>query len=145
VHSSGNSSSPYDFIVHSPDDQALTAVARGNTNEPFLFKLEDAKLWSPDSPNLYNVTVKLGDDTVETYMGFRTVSQGIVDDIPRPLLNGEFIFQISTLDQGYWPDGIYSPPSVEAMLFDLKLLKDTGFNMVRKHVRTAPVPGQLAC
>ena len=131
--------------MHSPDDQALTAVARGNTNEPFLFKLEDAELWSPDSPNLYNVTVKLGDDTVETYMGFRTVSQGIVDDIPRPLLNGEFIFQISTLDQGYWPDGIYSPPSVEAMLFDLKLLKDTGFNMVRKHVRTAPVTGQLAC
>ena len=140
VHSSGNSSSPYDFIVHHPDDQALTATARGSTNKPFIFLIKDVELWSPDSPTLYNITVKLGDDTVTTYMGFRTVSQGIVDDIPRPLLNGEFIFQFSTLDQGYWPDGLYSPPSLEAMVFDLELLKDTGFNMVRKHVRPISHP-----
>jgi beta-galactosidase/beta-glucuronidase len=133
---------PYELVVHRPDDQSLTAVAKGNTNQPFVFILEDPELWSPDTPNLYNVTVKLGDDTVTTYMGFRTVSQGIVDDIPRPLLNGEFIFQFSTLDQGYWPDGIYTPPSLEAMVWDLKLLKDTGFNMVRKHVRWVIALGQ---
>jgi hypothetical protein len=140
VHSSGNSSSTYDFTIHHPKDMATTVTVQGTTNQPFTVRLENPELWSPESPTLYNVTVKLGVDTVSTYMGFRTISQGVVNDVKRPLLNGKFVFQFSTLDQGYWPDGIYSPPSVEAMEWDLKLLKDTGFNMVRKHVRQAFFP-----
>jgi beta-galactosidase/beta-glucuronidase len=126
------------MIIHAPDSEKVITV-QGTTNEPFLFSVVSVELWSPDSPTLYNVTINLGDDTVETYMGFRTVSQGVVDGIPRPLLNGKFVFQFSTLDQGFWPDGLYSPPSLEAMLFDLEVLKDTGFNMVRKHVCTSMI------
>jgi hypothetical protein len=80
------------------------------------------------------VTVTLGDDVVSSYTAFRTVSRGEVNGIQRPLLNGEFVFQFGTLDQGYWPDGLYTPPNREAMEYDLKMLKDLGFNMLRKHV-----------
>jgi hypothetical protein len=83
---------------------------------------------------LYNVTVNLDNDEVESYVGFRTISRGMVNGIERPLLNGEFIFMFATLDQGYWPDGLYTPPTHEAMVYDLKMLKGLGFNTVRKHV-----------
>lgn len=92
------------------------------------------KLWTPNDPYLYNITVTMGDDEVASYTGFRTLSTGMVDGVQRPLLNGEFVFLMGTLDQGYWPDGLYLPPNREAMIYDLKMLKDLGFNMVRKHV-----------
>lgn len=72
---------------------------------------------------------------MHSYVGFRTIKKGVVDGVARPLLNGEFILIFGTLDQGYWPDGLYTPPSREAMVYDLKVLKGLGFNMVRKHVR----------
>lgn len=90
------------------------------------------------------MTVTLGDDVVSSYTAFRTVSRGEVNGIQRPLLNGEFVFQFGTLDQGYWPDGLYTPPNREAMEYDLKMLKDLGFNMLRKHVsvvRKDPLTG----
>ena len=76
----------------------------------------------------------MGDDLVTSYTGFRTISTGVVKGVQRPLLNGDFIFMMGTLDQGYWPDGIYTPPNNEAMVYDIKTLKDLGFNMLRKHV-----------
>lgn len=76
----------------------------------------------------------MGKDQVESYTGFRTISRGTVNGVVRPLLNGEFIFMFGTLDQGFWPDGIYLPPTKEAMVYDLKMLKNLGFNTVRKHV-----------
>jgi hypothetical protein len=76
----------------------------------------------------------LGSDEIQSYAGFRTFSKGIVDGVVRPLLNGEFVFLFGTLDQGYWPDGIYTPPNREAMVYDLEMLKSLGFNMLRKHV-----------
>lgn len=76
----------------------------------------------------------MGKDQVESYTGFRTISKGTVNGVVRPLLNGEFIFMFGTLDQGFWPDGIYLPPTKEAMVYDLKMLKNLGFNTVRKHV-----------
>lgn len=69
----------------------------------------------------------------------------MVDGIQRPLLNGEFIFPFGTLDQGYWPDGVYTPPSVEAMVFDLKVLKRHGYNAVRKHIKVEPALYYKAC
>lgn len=99
-------------------------------------------MWWPESPTLYNLTVTLGDsDRVSSYTGFRTVSKGEVEGVTRHLLNGEFVFQFGTLDQGYWPDGLHTPPNREAMEYDLKLLKDLGFNMVRKHVSNGPPYG----
>lgn len=84
----------------------------------------------------------MGDEEVHSYVGFRTIAKGKVDGVVRPLLNGEFIFMFGTLDQGYWPDGLYTPPTREAMVYDLKFLKDLGFNMVRKHV-SETIPGLL--
>ncbi|KAI3322374.1 glycoside hydrolase family 2 protein [Xylariaceae sp. AK1471] len=109
--------------------------ARGKANEAFTFKVRSPSLWSPDSPTLYNLTVTVGDDEVTSYTGFRTISSGEINGIKRPLINGEFFFQFGTLDQGFWPDGIYLPPNYEAMVFDLKQLKDLGFNMLRKHIK----------
>ena len=76
----------------------------------------------------------MGSDKFTSYTGFRTISRGVVDGIQRPLLNGEFIFFFGTLDQGFWPDGIYTPPTREAMVYDLKVLKKLGYNGLRKHV-----------
>lgn len=99
-----------------------------------LFTVPSPKLWSPDSPTLYDIAVTMGDDMVTSYTGFRTISKGSLDGVTRPLINGEFSFLFGTLDQGFWPDGIYTPPNREAMLYDLQVLKKLGFNMLRKHV-----------
>ena len=78
--------------------------------------------------------MKVGQDQIKSYTGFRTVGRGVIDGIERPLLNGEFIFFFGTLDQGFWPDGIYTPPTKEAMEYDLQVLKKLGYNGLRKHV-----------
>lgn len=76
----------------------------------------------------------MGKDKITSYTGFRTIAKGEVNGVVRPVLNGESIFMFGTLDQGYWPDGLYTPPNREAMVFDLETLKSLGFNMLRKHV-----------
>ncbi|KAI7050486.1 hypothetical protein KC352_g45758, partial [Hortaea werneckii] len=75
----------------------------------------------------------------------RTVGRGEIDGIQRPLLNGEFVFQFGTLDQGFWPDGIYLPPNREAMVYDIHTLKKLGFNMLRKHIKVEPALYYQAC
>lgn len=134
VHS--NQTVPVEISVLD-DHGKLVGSGRGKSNSEFEFTVDSPKLWSPDSPVLYNLTVKLGDDVVSSYTGFRTVSRGVVDGIQRPLLNGKFVFHFGTLDQGFWPDGIYLAPNLEALVFDLKTLKKYGMNMVRKHVSVA--------
>ena len=76
----------------------------------------------------------MGKDKITSYTGFRTIAKGKVNGVVRPVLNGESIFMFGTLDQGYWPDGLYTPPNREAMVYDLETLKSLGFNMLRKHV-----------
>ncbi|KAH9821670.1 family 2 glycoside hydrolase [Melampsora americana] len=143
---------PVKITLHSknPSTGGTTAspllTASGTSNKSFKFKLDAPKLWSPATPNLYSFTAQLGNDTVESYLGFRTIEKkadqkGVI----RPFLNGEFIFQIGPLDQGFWPDGIYTAPTYEAMNFDLKMLKRLGFNMLRKHVKVEPDLYYYAC
>ncbi|KAI2467998.1 glycoside hydrolase family 2 protein [Annulohypoxylon bovei var. microspora] len=126
-------------------DGKVVGSGKGLANQPFDFVVKSPDLWSPDSPTLYNLTVKLGDDIVTSYTGFRTFSIGEIDGVKRPLINGEFIFQFGTLDQGFWPDGIYTPPNREAMVFDLKVLKDLGLNMLRKHIKVENALFYQAC
>ncbi|MBN2296256.1 MAG: glycoside hydrolase family 2, partial [Pirellulales bacterium] len=102
------------------------------------------KLWSPDSPTLYDLKVKLTKDgknvdEVDSYFAMRKISLG-KDAKGRTcmLVNGKPIFQVGTLDQGFWPDGLNAPPSDEAMRYDLEVTKRLGFNMVRKHVKVEP-------
>ena len=133
VHSSGGSAT--DVTVSVIDDSgAEVGSGSGSSDGEFEFTVGSPQLWSPNSPNLYNLTVKMGNDSVSSYTGFRTISRGDVEGVQRFLLNGEFIFQFGTLDQGFWPDGIYLAPNLEALTYDLKVLKSLGMNMVRKHV-----------
>lgn len=133
VHSSSNASQAVSIDVLGEDGSVL-GTGSGNSDGEFTFTVSGVSAWSPDSPTLYNLTVTMGDDSVSSYTGFRTVSKGEVNGVLRPLLNGDFVFQFATLDQGYWPDGLYTPPTYEAMIFDLQELKKLGFNAVRKHV-----------
>ncbi|KAL2816023.1 glycoside hydrolase superfamily [Aspergillus cavernicola] len=143
VHSASGNATSVEVTVEEGDE--TIASETGTANSEFKFTVPDIQRWSPDSPSLYNVTVTLGDDQVRSYTGFRTISKGTVDGVVRPLVNGEFRFIFGTLDQGYWPDGLYTPPNREAMTYDLQLLKDLGFNMVRKHIKVEPALFYRAC
>ncbi len=102
-------------------------------------KVADPKLWSPSSPTLYDIEIRYGEDSVKSYVGFREV--GKVKDADghwRFTLNGEPIFHWGPLDQGWWPDGLLTPPSDEALRWDVEWLKAAGFNMIRKHIKIEP-------
>ena len=100
---------------------------------------KDAKLWSPETPNLYDVEIALGSDRVKGYFGMRSMEKKRdAKGIWRYFFNGKPTFIVSTLDQGWWPDGLLTPPSDEAMAFDIKTLKDCGFNAMRKHIKVEP-------
>ncbi|KAL5341081.1 glycoside hydrolase superfamily [Aspergillus crustosus] len=143
VHSASGNTNPVEITILEGDE--TIASHTGNANEKLIFTVDNIKPWSPETPNLYNITITLGDDEIHSYTGFRTYSKGEVNGVVRPLVNGEFKFIFGTLDQGYWPDGLYIPPSVEAMVYDLQVLKDLGFNMVRKHIKVEPALFYRAC
>ncbi|KAF1941127.1 glycoside hydrolase [Clathrospora elynae] len=145
VHSNSNSNIAYEITVHELNSDDAKKIANGITGTPFIFTVDSPQLWTPDTPTLYNISIRYGSDIVQSYTGFRTVSRGVIGNVQRPLLNGEFVFPFGTLDQGYWPDGIYTAPSVEAMSYDLKVLKNVGYNMVRKHVKVEPALYYRAC
>ncbi|MCD6331933.1 MAG: beta-galactosidase, partial [Bacteroidales bacterium] len=113
----------------------------GDIGEAIQMKIDRPHLWSPDDPYLYNLFIRLMRknsrvDEVKGYFGMRKISLGKDNrGITRILLNNRFVFQSGPLDQGFWPDGLYTPPSDKAMKYDLKILKKMGFNMLRKHVK----------
>lgn len=124
-----------------------TASHHGPVNKPFRVKLDTPKLWTPDAPHLYEVEVDvwnggralLDADKVQSYFAMRKVSAAKDDKgVMRLMLNNKPLFQIGPLDQGWWPDGLLTPPSDEAMAYDLKVLKQFGMNMLRKHIKVEP-------
>jgi hypothetical protein len=111
----------------------------GTTGSHLRIPVPNARLWSPDDPFLYDLRVTLaGGDVVTGYFGMRSLGKAMVGGVMRPLLNGKFVFQQGTLDQGYWPDGIYTAPTDAALRWDLERQKALGFNMVRKHIKVEP-------
>ncbi|WP_448789504.1 glycoside hydrolase family 2 protein [Bacteroides graminisolvens] len=112
---------------------------------------QNIKLWSPDSPFLYKLKIRLKKgneilDAVESYAAMRKYSirrdsHGIV----RLELNNKALFQFGTLDQGWWPDGLYTAPTDDALLYDIKKTKDFGFNMIRKHIKVEPARWYTHC
>ncbi|KAK4189079.1 glycoside hydrolase superfamily [Podospora australis] len=144
VHTRDNGDAQVKILVRTADGVAVAAVF-GPSNQKLGFGVKSPNLWSPESPTLYDVTVQIGEDTVNSYVGFRTISSGVVNGIQRPLLNGKFVFQFGPLDQGYWPDGLHLPPTLEAMVYDLELIKSLGMNMVRKHIKIEPDLFYEAC
>lgn len=107
--------------------------------------IPDPVRWTPENPHLYPLTVCCGEDTLYSYFALRTVSQGLVNGIPRLLLNGEPYFFHGLLDQGYWPDGLCLPPDDEGYERDILAAKAQGFNTLRKHIKIEPLPFYEAC
>ena len=103
-------------------------------------------LWSPENPKLYHFTAKYGKDVVNGYFGMRKIEKRRDEHgYLRFFLNNKPYFMIGTLDQGWWPDGLLTPPSEEAMEYDVKVLKDCGFNMLRKHIKVEPQQYYAMC
>ena len=117
------------------------ATASGNADNEITVQIKDPILWSPDRPFLYDISIELKKnnkivDRVKSYTGIRKISIGKTSDgFTRMLLNNDFVYQNGPLDQGFWPDGIYTPPTEDAMVYDLRMTKKMGFNMLRKHVK----------
>lgn len=113
--------------------------------------ISDPKLWSPDSPFLYDMQVSLVRkgkeiDKVKSYFAMRKSSIGYDDKgIKRMLLNNKFVFQYGPLDQGWWPDGLYTAPTDSALKFDIDKTKEMGFNMIRKHIKVEPARWYYYC
>ena len=96
---------------------------------------EAPHLWSPEDPHLYNFRVITEEDTVESYFAIRSIETQVVGGIPRLCLNGKPYFFHGLLDQGYWPDGIYTPATPECYAQDILAMKKLGFNTLRKHIK----------
>ncbi|HEY6915861.1 MAG TPA: sugar-binding domain-containing protein [Paludibacter sp.] len=115
----------------------------GNANTDLTIPVPSPKLWSPDSPFLYDMKVKLNSgttaiDSLNSYFGMRKISMGQVGNYKKMMLNNDFLFQFGPLDQGFWPDGLYTPPTDLAIKNDLTKTKQLGFNMIRKHIKVEP-------
>lgn len=105
-----------------------------------VVRIPNFKPWSPESPFLYNVVFSCGKDRVRSYFGMRKFSVGKDEyGMPRLFLNNKPYFHNGLLDQGYYPDGFLTPPSNEAMEYDVKTVKKMGFNMLRKHIKIEPL------
>ncbi|NLI54673.1 MAG: glycoside hydrolase family 2 [Clostridiales bacterium] len=102
--------------------------------------------WSPEQPKLYDISLSMERDHVESYFAMRKFSVGKDEQgTPRLFLNNEPYFHNGVLDQGYWPDGLYTAPSDEAMAYDIELMKSMGFNMLRKHIKVEPLRWYYHC
>lgn len=111
-----------------------------------VIKLEDYQLWSPENPYLYDYEIYAGDDKISGYFGMRKFSLGKDSQgITRLMLNNKPYFHNGLLDQGYWSDGIYTPASDEAFIYDIKTMKEMGFNMLRKHIKLEPLRWYYHC
>ncbi len=125
-------------------------VFEGEISSDVKIPVPDAKLWSPETPFLYDLYITLDcngeKDEIKSYFGMRKFS--IVNDdkgIPRLALNNKPYFQRGLLDQGYWPESQLTPPCDEAMIFDIEKMKECGFNMLRKHIKTEPLRWYYHC
>lgn len=134
------------------DGQQLVAQGKSINGECVQVAMpENAKLWSPESPFLYTLKVSLKQngklvDEVSSYAAMRKYSsKRDVNGIVRLELNNKPLFQFAPLDQGWWPDGLYTAPTDEALLYDIQKTKDFGFNMIRKHIKVEPARWYTYC
>ncbi|MEO6229236.1 MAG: sugar-binding domain-containing protein [Ferruginibacter sp.] len=115
-----------------------------SSDKETVLPVPNARLWSPKDPFLYDLNIAVMRkgkviDEVKSYFGMRKISMKADENgIQRMLLNDQFVFQYGPLDQGWWPDGLYTAPTDEALKFDIEKTKEMGFNMIRKHVKTEP-------
>ncbi|MBQ9066859.1 MAG: glycoside hydrolase family 2 [Clostridia bacterium] len=118
------------------DGDKVLANVTGKGNSDVVIPFTGYELWSPENPKLYDLVIKAGKDVVTSYVGMRKFSVGTDSQgIRRLFLNNKPYFQRGVLDQGYWSDGQLTAPTDQAMIDDIQMLKDMGFNMARKHIK----------
>lgn len=131
-------------VVEIREGDKLLTRDRTAGGAPVRIQLPAARRWTPDQPFLYDVTIKVRQgsaqyDLVKTYFAFREITLAKNEHgVNRLMLNGSPLFQYGPLDQGFWPDGLYTPPTDEAMRFDIEAVRKMGGNMLRKHVKVEP-------
>ncbi len=121
----------------------IVGTGSGSANVSFTVPVPAPTPWTPASPFLYDLDIAVSIegqpvDTITSYFGMRKIAVGTRDGQQKMLLNDDFTFQIGPLDQGYWPDGLYTAPTDEALKWDVETMKALGFNMARKHVKVEP-------
>lgn len=139
-------------------DKLKVSVFTGNqkvaeqtfSSDSATIRLDDVKFWSPSSPHLYDLRVSLirngkTIDDLKSYFGMRKISAAKDQQGSRLLLNNEILFQYGPLDQGWWPDGLYTAPTDAALKFDIEQTRAMGFNMIRKHVKVEPARWYYLC
>ncbi len=135
------------------DAGKVVAQSKSNTDKKVFVEVQNPKLWTPETPNLYNIEVSLIKDgkildTVKSYSAMRKFSiiqEGGTRGIKWMTLNNQKIYMFGPLDQGWWPDGLYTAPTEEALVFDIIKTKDMGFNMIRKHIKVEPARWYYNC
>ncbi|CAG5068715.1 Beta-galactosidase [Dyadobacter sp. CECT 9623] len=133
------------------DGTTKVAEQEAAPNANIALSVPNAKLWSPDSPFLYDLTVTITRngkviDEAKSYFAMRKIAmQPDQNGIQRMTLNNKFLFHYGPLDQGWWPDGLYTAPNDEALKFDIVKTKEMGFNMIRKHVKVEPARWYRYC
>lgn len=126
-------------------DYTIEAIAsngssvKGNVNSTLILPVSNAHYWSPNDPFLYNLSVRLlykgkVTDTIGSYFGMRKISV----QNERLYLNNQYTFHLGVLDQGFWPDGLYTAPTDDALQFDIRAIRNMGFNTIRKHIKIEP-------
>lgn len=131
-------------VVTAKFGKQTVASAKGSSSDNIVLNIPNAKLWDTQNPNLYSLDIKVVSagktvDAVASYAAMRKISQGKSKSGHMVMmLNNKPMFQMGPLDQGYWPDGIYTAPTYEAMVYDIDKTKDWGFNMIRKHMKVEP-------
>jgi hypothetical protein len=137
-------------VVIKGEGGKVVAKQQGPAGHPFDVTLANATRWSPATPFLYDVEVSLSGvktpDRVNSYFGVRTIEMKADErGYQRMFLNGKPLFQYGPLDQGWWPDGLYTAPTDEALKYDLDVTQQLGFNMIRKHVKVEPARWYYWC
>ncbi|WP_158800162.1 glycoside hydrolase family 2 protein [Pedobacter sp. L105] len=133
------------------DGTTQVAEQKIETTGTASLTIADPKLWSPSSPFLYHLKIALlrngkTIDEATSYFAMRKSSIGLdKNGVQRMLINNEFVFQYGPLDQGWWPDGLYTAPTEEAMTFDIIKTKEMGFDMIRKHIKVEPARWYYEC
>jgi len=131
-------------VAVASDGHKTVSRADAVAGASFYLPIEKPLLWSPDTPFLYDLKLTLYNsdgsvaDEVKSYFGMRDIRLAKLNGVVRPLLNGKFLMQLGLLDQGYWPDGVLTAPTEEALKSDISYTKKAGYNLIRKHMKTEP-------
>lgn len=129
---------PVTVVIRDGAREITTAV--GTTGTPLRIAVASPRLWSPEDPHLYALEVAVGSDSIDSYVGIRSVDVARdAHGVPRLRVNGEPYPHIGVLDQGYWEGGLYTAPDDAALVRDIEVMKDLGFTMLRKHIKVEPL------